>query len=260
MKKQTIKTPDEIKIMAEGGRLLAEIREKAAAAAKSGVTTEEIDRTADELIIKTGGKASFKLVPGYKHATCIIINDEVVHGIPGKRVIQSGDIVGIDVGLYYKGFHTDTAVTVRVEGPKSRRVKEIDKFLETGRLALKRAVEQARPGKRVADISRVMQETVEAAGYSAVRALTGHGVGRELHEEPTIPCFTAGPHDHSPALVPGMVLALEIMFNEGLPDVVYKNDDGWTIGTADGKISGLFEHTVAVTARGPLILTQRSLR
>ena len=236
MNRLTIKTPEEIKIMAGGGRKLAEIRDLLASMVKVGMTTAELDGLADELIAKAGGKPSFKMVPGYKWATCINVNDVVVHGIPGSYKIKSGDKIGIDVGMCYKGFHTDTSITVG--GPK--------KFLEVGRLALKKAIDQARPGKRVMD----------TAGYSMVRALTGHGIGRYLHEEPAIPCFVVGKYNRSIELKEGMVLAIEIMYNEGTSEVVYQNDDGWTISTADGKISGLFEETVAVTKTGPVILTR----
>lgn len=245
MTKLTIKTLEEMEVMAEGGRRLAEIRDKIIETIKPGITGLELDDLANELIEKTGGKASFKMVPGYKWATCININDVVVHGIPDKTVVTLGDKVGLDIGMLYKGFHTDTSVSVG----------EPEKFLETGKLALKKAIGEARIGKRIMDISRAMQETVEGAGYSVVRALTGHGIGRKLHEDPAIPCFEFGKYECSPRIVEGMVLAIEVMYNEGESDVVYKNEDGWTIATADGKMSGLFEETVAVTKKGPVILT-----
>ena len=245
MDKLTIKTPEEIEIMAEGGRKLAEIRDEISRQVQPGISTGQLDTMAEKMIIKAGGKPSFKMVPGYAWATCINLNETVVHGIPGEEKIKKGDKVGIDVGMFYKGYHTDTSVTVG--GP--------EKFLEVGRLALKKAAEQASPGKRIMDISKMMQETVEGAGYSVVRALTGHGIGRKLHEEPAIPCFAMGKYEHSPFLVSGMVLAIEVMYNEGAAEVAYKNDDGWTIVTADDKISGLFEHTVAVTGDGPVVLT-----
>ncbi len=251
MKKFSIKSPQEIEIMTQGGAMLAKIKRQLAEAADIGMTTLELDSLAEKLIEKTGGEAAFKRVPGYKHATCININEEVVHGIPGERRIKNGDLVAIDVGLYYKGFYTDTSVSVGV-GKISPKVKL---FLEVGKKALSKAIFEARPGKRVIDISTAMQKTIEKAGYSVVRSLTGHGVGRELHEEPAIPCFRLGEYQHSPKLVSGMVIAVEVMYNEGGWEVVYKNDDGWTIGTADGKISGLFEETVAITASGPVVLT-----
>ena len=249
MTKLTIKTGKEMVIMAEGGRRLAEIRDKMVRAAKPGVTAIELDRLADKLIAKAGGKASFKMVPGYRWATCININDAVVHGIPDGYKIKPEDKVGIDIGMYYNGYHTDTSVTVG----------GAEKFLDVGRMGLKRAIAQAQVGKRVADISAAMQKTVEEAGFNVVRALTGHGIGQELHEEPAIPCFVIGKYEYSPKLVEGMVIAIEIMYNAGTSEVVYKNDDGWTIVTADGKISGLFEETVAITSHGPIVLTARTV-
>lgn len=247
-----IKTLQEIEIMAEGGRKLAAIRDRLASEVRPGVSGLDLEKTAVTLIAKTGGEASFKKVPGYAWATCINVNDTVVHGIPSPYKFKSGDKVAIDVGLFYRGFHTDTSVTVLA----GRGSKADMKFLEVGRKGLALAIQQARIGNRVMDISRAMQETAEGAGYSMVRALTGHGVGRNLHEEPAIPCFVMGQYRHSPAIVPGMVLAIEIMYNAGKSDVVYKNSDGWTISTADGKISGLFEETVAVTKSGPVVLTR----
>lgn len=252
MTKFTLKTPKEVEMMAQGGEKLARVRDEVARAVKPGVTSSMLDKLADRLIAKAGGQPSFKVVPGYSWATCINVNETVVHGIPDDRELKEGDVVGIDVGMYYLGFHTDTSVTVGVGkvDPKTQ------KFLDTGRGALKKAIELARPDKKIADLSEAMQTTVEAAGYSAVRALTGHGVGRELHEEPAIPCFVMEDRRYSPKIVPGMVLAIEVMYNQGTYEVVHKNRDGWTIITADGKISGLFEETVAVTENGPMILTK----
>lgn len=243
--------------MAAGGKRLGQVREVTARAAKPGVTTAELDAIADKMITKLGGEAAFKLVPGYHHATCICVNDEVVHGMPGPRKLLAGDVVGIDVGMVYKGWTTDTSTTVlvNIKSPMTN-VKSKLRFLEVGRETLKKAIAQAKPGKRVADISRAMQEGVEQAGYSAVTALTGHGIGRHLHEEPAIPCFVVGNPSQSPIIRPGMVLAIEVMYNAGTAEVVYKNEDGWTIATADGKISGLFEETVAVTEKGPVVLTR----
>jgi methionyl aminopeptidase len=250
MTKLNFKSTAEMKIMAEGGHKLAEIRNELAKFAKPGVTALQIDALADKLIAESGGEASFKKVKGYSHATCISVNDAVVHGIPGKRKLKVGDIASIDVGLVWKGFHTDTSVTVGI----GRISKPTQDFLDVGKSCLKKAIAKAKPGNRIADISGQMQR-VEEYGYSAVKALTGHGVGRQLHEEPAIPCFVVGEYRHSPVIKPGMVLAIEIMYNAGTDEVVYKNDDGWTIATADGKISGLFEETVAITKSGPVILT-----
>lgn len=256
MDQVTIKTDEEIKVMAEGGRRLGQIRQKLAEAARPGTTTQELDRLAWKLIKEVGGKPSFAMVEGYNHATCINVNDVVVHGIPGKERLREGDKVGIDVGMYYQGWHTDTATTVTVVGRSQIPNPKVRKFLEVGKKALKAAIEEAKPGKRIMDVSETIEETIKEAGYSAVRALTGHGIGKSLHEEPAVPCFVIGEYQHSPEIVTGMVLAIEVMYNEGRSDVVYKNDDGWTIVTADGKMSALFEETVAVTAQGPKILTR----
>lgn len=237
--------------MAEGGHQLARIRDQLVTAVKPGITTAELDKLADALITQSGGQASFKMVPGYHWATCMNINQVVVHGIPNSQKLKTGDVVGIDVGLFWKGFHTDTSTTVAVGSP----TPSIQKFLDTGNRALDRAISMAKPGRRTQDLSLAMQQTVETAGYSAVRALTGHGIGRQLHEEPAIPCFVVGAYATSPKLVPGMVLAIEIMYNQGTSEVVYQNADGWTIATADGKISGLFEETVVVTKTQPVIIT-----
>lgn len=237
--------------MTDGGHKLALIRNKLVAAVKPGITTAELDKLADKLISQAGGQASFKMVPGYHWATCMNINQAVVHGIPSPQKLKIGDVVGIDVGLFWKGFHTDTSITVAVGSP----TLSIQKFLDTGKKALNKAILLTRPGRRIADLSRGMQQTVETAGFSAVRALTGHGIGRQLHEEPAIPCFVVGSYSTSPKLVPGMVLAIEIMYNQGTSEVVYQNADGWTIATADGKMSGLFEETVVVTKTRPVIIT-----
>lgn len=237
--------------MAEGGKMLSKVREALATAVRPGMTCLNLEKLACEMIDKTGGKASFKLVPGYRHATCININDVVVHGIPDNYQIKEGDKVGIDVGLLWNGFHTDTSTTV-IAGKES---SEQRNFLDIGRRALREAIGQAKVGKRIADISQAMQKNVEAGGYQVVTALTGHGIGRHLHEEPAIPCFVIDDYKHSPQIKEGMVIAIEIMYNMGTGEVVYKNNDGWTIVTADGKISGLFEHTVAVTKDGPVVLT-----
>ncbi len=248
MNKFSLKSANEIAIMTEGGKILHEIKLSLIAAVKPGVTGLDLENLAMKLIKQAGAEASFAKVPGYKWATCININDVVVHGIPNSTKFKDGDCVGIDVGLFYKGFHTDTSTSVMVGNHTSN-------FLNTGKKALKLAIAQAKIGKRVADISKAMQTNVEKAGYSAIRALTGHGIGKNLHEQPYIPCFEIGKYSGSPKLVEGMVIAIEIMYNAGTSDVVYKNDDGWTIATADGKISGLFEETVAITNDGPVVLT-----
>jgi methionyl aminopeptidase len=251
MNKFSLKTSPELEIMSQGGKILHGVKLALISAVKVGASGQDLENLANKLIKQAGAEASFAKVSGYKWVTCININDIVVHGIPNTTKFRNGDCVGIDVGVYYKGFHTDTSTSVIVGKGNS----EIVKFLDIGKKALKLAITQAKPGKRIMDISNAMQTSVEKAGYNVVRALTGHGIGRNLHEEPYVPCFEVGSYNNSPKLTPGMVLAIEIMYNAGTSDVVYKNDDGWTIATADGKISGLFEETVAITKDGPAILT-----
>jgi methionyl aminopeptidase len=251
MKRIQFKTPKEMEIMGEGGRLLGEIRDELSQFVKPGIKAIDIENLAVKLIDKTGGQASFKLVPGYSWATCININEEVVHTIPGQRLIKEGDIVGIDVGLFYKGWHTDTAVTV----PAGHVSEKTKKFLEVGKKSDWDGIKQVKQGNRIADISKAIQDVVEGAGFTIVKSLTGHGVGKDLHEEPSIPCFVLGDRMDSPKLEVGTVLAIEVMYNEGSGEVAYKDTDGWTIVTVDGKISGLFEETVAITPDGPKVLT-----
>lgn len=258
MQKFELKTEKEIEIMKIGGQKLAVIRDTLADCVKPGMTALQIDKLADDLINKSGGKASFKMVPGYRHATCININEEVVHAIPTERLILKNDVVGIDVGLYYEGFHTDTAITVRASSGPHILNPRIDKFLNAGKKAVRDAIKMVKAGNKISDLSAAMQKAIETPGYSVVRVLTGHGVGRNLHEEPAIPCFVSGSLESNRKLETGMVLAIEIMYNEGSGEIVYKNSDGWTLISADGKISGLFEDTVAITARGPVVLTQTS--
>jgi methionyl aminopeptidase len=246
------KSDEEIQIMAVGGAKLARVKNALAEAVAEGVRASDIEDLAVKLIAKEGAEASFKKVPGYHWATCVNVNEGLVHGIPTASVIfKKGDIVSIDVGVYYRGFHTDTSVSVGIGA-----TPENCRFLAVGREALSKAIKVAKEGNHIYDISAAIEDTVEAAGYSAIRALVGHGVGRELHEEPQIPCFLpaqAGVQD-SPQIKRGMVLAIEVMYAAG-GDAVEVAEDGWTIRMQDGKISALFEETVAVTTDGVRVLT-----
>lgn len=257
-----IKNDQEIRIMKEGGEILGEILDVLLQKAKPGVHTRELDSLADKLIREKGGIPSFKTVKGYCFATCMCVNDEVVHGIPDD-LLREGDILCIDVGFLYQGFHTDTAWTIQIKNKKSegkkKENKRIDRFLKAGKEALDRAIKQARAGNRIGHISKAIQETVEGNGYSVVRALVGHGIGRNLHEEPQIPGFLDQDIFTTPELVEGMTLAIEVIYNEGSPEVVYKNNDGWTLITRDGSLSAVFEHTILVGKGRPLILTGKSI-
>lgn len=251
-----IKTPKEIEIMATGGKMLSETLRSVMDAAKVGVSESQLDALAEKLIREKGGEPGFMKVAGYKHTICMSTNDVVVHGVPSGYKLQPGDIIGVDCGVFYRGFHTDMSESKIIEGEREKgERKEKEVFLETGKKALQEAIKMAVVGNHVGDISRTIQTIVEGAGYSVVRGLVGHGVGKKLHEEPEVPGFLTGSIAKTPLLKPGMVIAVEIIYNMGRKDVVYGNKDGWTISTADGSLSGLFERTVAITKNGPRVLT-----
>ncbi len=236
--------------MAEGGKKLGRVKSALREAVKEGVKASEIEDLAVKLIEAEGAEASFKKVPRYYWATCVNVNEGLVHGIPSKNVVfKKGDVISVDVGIYYKGFHTDTSISVGLSSTPENR-----KFLNIGRETLAKAIKKARPGGYIYDISEVIEGSVRSAGYTPIKALVGHGVGRELHEDPQIPCFVPGRVSDSPKIEPGMVLAIEVMYAQG-DDKVEIAEDGWTIRMRDGKISGLFEDTVAVTDKGPVVLT-----
>jgi methionyl aminopeptidase len=215
---------------------------------RPGVTTAELDRLAEAFIRDQGGRPSFKGYRGFPASICTSVNEEVVHGIPGPRELRAGDIVGIDVGVEMDGYHGDAAWTFAV-GTAS---PEAARLLEVTREALMKGIGQARVGHRVGDISHAIQTHVEAHGFSVVRALVGHGIGREMHEEPQVPNY--GLPGRGLKLRAGQVLAIEPMVNAGTGEVVTR-EDGWTISSQDGRLSAHFEHTVAVEADGPTILS-----
>ena len=248
------KTDEEIEIMRKGGIILSEVMDLLLRTAKVGVSMAELDRLAESEIEKRGAEPSFKKVPGYKWSICACINEIVVHGIPGNYKIRAGDAVGIDCGVYYEGFHTDVSWTIRVGHGSND--KAIDRFLEVGEKALRNALRQVRTGNYIFDVSRAIQTEVEGANFSVVKSLIGHGVGRSLHEEPEIPGVARGKRRESIPIKQGMVLAIEVIYNMGGSDVIYKGNDGWTIKTKDDKISGLFEATVGVSNHGVLLLTK----
>lgn len=248
-----IKTSQEIEIMKTGGHMLAETLFAVLKEVKPGVSELEIDKMAEEKILSLGGEPGFKKVPGYHHTICISTNDVVVHGIPTDYRFKKGDVVGIDCGVYYKGFHTDMAETVIAGGTTDK--KGVDKFLKTGKIALERAIERAVIGNRVGNISQTIEQIVTGAGYGVVENLIGHGVGRDLHEDPEVPGMLFIDIGRTPRLTEGMTIAVEIIYNMGSGEVV-QDRDGWTIRSEDGSMSGLFERSLAITKDGPLILTK----
>ncbi len=245
------KTKKETAVMKRGGRILAKVMAEVIKNTKPGVKTKDLDQLAERLIIENKAKASFKMVKGYHWASCININEGLVHGIPGNYRIKAGDVVTIDLGVYYQGFHTDMARTLCLGNQIS---KKVERFLATGKLALRKAIAAAKPGNHVGHLARAIQETIEAAGYSCSRKFTGHGIGKKLHEEPKIPCFLEGNIKETPQLKAGMVLAIEVIWTQGKPEVTIAKD-GWTAKTVDGKLGGLCEDTAAVTKAGPIVLT-----
>ncbi|MBW2039928.1 MAG: type I methionyl aminopeptidase [Deltaproteobacteria bacterium] len=243
-----IKTKKEIEIMRQSNRLVAQVLRKLKEAIKPGISTKELDQIAERSIRKGGGTPAFKGYRGYPASLCVSVNEEVVHGIPGPRRLKEGDIVSLDLGVYLHGYYGDAAITV----PVGKVSQEATMLQEVTQQALYKGIEQARSGKRLFDISHAIQSWVESFGLSVVRDFVGHGIGRDLHEDPQVPNF--GPPHHGPRLLPGMVLAIEPMINIGTWEIKVLRD-GWTVVTSDGSLSAHFEHTVAITDAGPDILS-----
>ena len=243
-----LKSKEEIEIMREAGKIVAETHELLKSAIIPGVSTLELDTIAEENIRKYNAVPSFKGYGGFKGSICASINNEVVHGIPGNKIVKEGDIISIDIGAYYKGYHGDSAKTHGV-GLIS---EENRKLIEVAKESFYEGLKFAKVGYRLSDISHTIQAHTEKNGFSVVRSLVGHGIGKDLHESPNIPNY--GKPNKGPKLKPGMVLAIEPMINQGSYEV-YCLSDGWTIVTADGKNSAHYEHTIAITEDEPLILT-----
>lgn len=245
-----LKTPDEIAVMAKASRVVAEALAVLKSAVKPGITTDELDRLAESEIRARGAIPAFKGYRNYPKTLCASVNEQVVHGIPSKRVLKEGDIIGLDLGAIVGGFYGDSAVTVAV-GRIDEKTATLVRITEE---SLSLAIEQARVGNRLSDISHAVQRHVEAAGYSVVTEFVGHGIGRQLHEEPQVPNY--GKPGQGPRLQAGMVLAIEPMVNMG-GSAVRVLDDRWTAVTVDGSLSAHFEHTIAIQPSGSaLVLSQ----
>jgi methionyl aminopeptidase len=242
------KSPAEITQMGRAGRIVAETLALLGERIRPGVTTAELDAVAEEFIRSHDGSPTFKGYRGYPASICASPNDMVVHGIPGPYELAEGDILSVDVGVTLGGFVADSAFTF----PVGEISPEAERLLEVGRAALDAGVEECRPGRRLSDISHAIQTVTEDAGFSVVRSLVGHGVGRTMHEDPQIPNF--GEPGRGPLLAEGMTFAIEPMITAGGPDVLV-HDDEWSISTEDGSLAAHFEHTVAITEGGPKILT-----
>lgn len=249
-----LKSKEEINKMRSAAQIVVEALDTLKEMVKPGVTTWDLDKKAEEVAIKRGGKPAFKGYSDYPGSVCFAINSEVVHGIPSKKkILKEGDIVGIDFGVILDGFYGDSAVTVPVGEISSM----ADKLLKVTEESLLKGIQEALPDKNLYEVSGAIQSYVEDMGFSIVRSFVGHGIGKSLHEDPQVPNFVPknGNRSNGIKLKPGMVIAIEPMVNVGKPDIKIL-EDGWTAVTVDGTLSAHFEHTVAVTENGPVILTQ----
>ncbi len=243
-----LKTEEELAIIREGAQILGKAHGEVARIVKPGVRTSELDKLAEEFIRDHGGSPSFKNYNGFPASLCISVNEVVVHGFPGKYELRETDVISVDCGVYYKGFHTDSAYTYPLEGVHPETLLLLERTYDS----LFRGIENARAGNRIGDVSFAIQSYVEQFGYGVVRELVGHGVGRKLHEDPEVPNY--GKRGKGVKLVKGMVFAIEPMINQGTRNVVQERD-GWTIRTSDRKPSAHFEHTVAIHEDRTEILT-----
>lgn len=249
----TIKTEKEIKTMKEGGKLLAEILKKLAEAARPGVITWSLEEKARQLAKEAGAEPAFLGYHDYPAALCVSINEEIVHALPSERKIVAGDLVSLDFGIKYKGFNIDSAVTVLIESEENNPQAELKKkLLKTARECLNKGIEMAKTGNTTGDIGSAIQKYAEAGGFSVIKDLVGHGIGKELHEEPEVPNF--GRAGKGPELKQGIVIAIEPMLAIGSNEIIEDKDTlAWK--TKDNSLSAHFEHTVAITKDGPLVLT-----
>lgn len=242
------KSAAEIEVMREAGRITARALDAVSSAVRPGATTADLDAIAEDVIVKAGARPAFKGYHGFPATLCTSVNDQVVHGIPGGRVLKEGEIVSVDCGAIVDGYYGDSARTF----PVGQVSAEANRLMDVTKRSLEAGIARCRPGMRLYDVSAAVQDVAEAAGFSVVREYVGHGIGRSMHEDPQVPNY--GKAGTGPTLRTGMVLAIEPMINAGAADV-RSLDDGWTVVTLDGAMSAHFEHTVAVTEDGPLVLT-----
>jgi methionyl aminopeptidase len=244
-----LRLPDEIEKARASNRIVAEVLSKLRERVRPGVRTRDLDKFAEEIAEKKGAKPAFKGYNGFPYALCVSVNEVVVHGMPSERILEEGDIVGLDFGVYYQGFFGDATVTL----PVGKVTEKASRLMQITEQSLYAGIAQAKDGNRLGDISAAVQDMVEDAGYSIVRDFVGHGIGKNLHEDPQIPNF--GEKGRGIELRSGMILAIEPMVNEGKYKVQVL-PDGWTVVTKDGSLSAHFEHSVAITDNGPEILSK----
>jgi methionyl aminopeptidase len=246
-----LKSKEEIATMRECGKRLTASIDELLPFIKAGVTTLEIDQEAERLIIKNGAQSSFSRVPGYKWTTCLPINEQAVHTPPSKRVVKDGDVLTVDIGAYYQGYHTDYATTFVVGGNAS---PKIEHFLKTGRETLEKAIAAAKEGAYLGEISKVMQEGIYGNGYFVLKDLTGHGIGHELHEDPYVPNYLSKPVQKTMKLPSGLVIAVEVIYSMGSENIVYEKEGEWSIRSKDKSICACFEHTIAILDKNTYVL------
>jgi len=245
----SIKTQEEIGIIGEGGKILAETLKKVAEIVKPGITTLELNRAAEALILSASAKPAFKGYDGFPHSVCISVNENIVHGLPSNYILKDGDLLKLDLGVLYKGYNTDMALTV----PVGKVSFEAKRLVDVTKKSLRLGIKKAKVGNTVGDIGNTIQRFVEGQGFGVVRDLCGHGIGKNLHEDPKVPNF--GKRGAGEKLVEGMVIAIEPMVTTGDYNLK-KSADGYGYATKDGSLSAHFEHTIAITKKGPQILTE----
>jgi methionyl aminopeptidase len=245
----TIKSEKEIQIMAEAGKILASVMKKIEKMAKPGITTLELDRACEALILLHGAKPAFKNYDGFPYSLCASVNETIVHGFPSNYILKNGDVIGLDLGVFYKGYYSDMAVTVSV-GEISFEAKRL---INVAKKSLRLGIKKIKPGNTIGDIGNTIQRFIEDQGFGVVRDLCGHGIGKGLHEDPRIPNF--GKRKKGEELKEGMVICIEPMVTAGDYNLI-KAKDGYGYATKDGSLTAHFEHTIAITKKGPKILTE----
>lgn len=246
------KTKEEIETMMRGGKKLRKVVGKLIDFITSGIRTEQIDKLAGKLITEEGGEPSFKKVKDYHWGTCLPINEQVVHTPPSSRTLKSGNLLTLDIGMYYQGFHTDYATSLIV-GSQTNTDKT--KFLAVGKKTLDKAIQKTKAGAYLGDVSKTIQDEIYSQGYYVLKTLTGHGIGRDLHEDPFVPGYLDKPISKTLKIKPGLVLAIEIIYSKGTEEIAYEQGNSWSIITKDHSLSACFEETIAVLPERTLVLT-----
>ncbi len=247
-----LKKPEEILLMIEGGKRLQETVRELLPVIQAGMTTNDIDKEAEKLIKKNGGEPSFKRVPRYTWSTCLPINEQVVHTPPSKRILKKEDVLTVDIGIYYRGFHTDYATTFVVGGKSN---EETQRFLQTGKETLAKAIKKVQNNRYLGEISQCIEEELLKNKFFALKALTGHGVGKELHEDPFVPGYLDKKVEKTYKMRTGLALAIEVIYSMGTEEIAHEKGKEWSIISKDKSLTACFEDTVAITDKGTIVLT-----